>query len=134
MHNVLAGGIVPLGANAWIMKRIIASLLLVAPLAASASPLMTEDYPLWVQDAVRSLRQNGLVSAGCLPDQALTRSDLGPLLDKVFDLQEKQEAQLGSKSDLTEIRTLVESLMEQTSRLNGRVEADKGRVDQQLTP
>lgn len=114
------------------MKRLIFALLLLAPLAASASPLMTEDYPLWVQDAVRSLRQNGLVSAGCLPDQALTRSDLAPLLDKVFDLQEKQEAQLVPKSDLTEVRTLLESLLEQTSRLNGRVEADNARVDKQL--
>jgi|JI10StandDraft_1071094.scaffolds.fasta_scaffold1222412_1 hypothetical protein len=132
MHSVLAGGIVPLGANGLIMKRLIFALLLLAPLAASASPLMTEDYPLWVQDAVRSLRQNGLVSAGCLPDQALTRSDLAPLLDKVFDLQEKQEAQLVPKSDLTEVRTLLESLLEQTSRLNGRVEADNARVDKQL--
>ena len=134
MLNVLAGGIVPLGAKALIMKRMLAILLLTAPLAASASPLMTEDYPLWVQDAVRSLRQNGLVSAGCLPDQALTRSDLAPLLDKVFDLQEKQEAQLAPKSDLTEVRTLLESLLEQSARLNGRVEADKAQVDQQLTP
>lgn len=116
------------------MRRIFAVLLLVAPLAASASPLMTEEYPLWVQDAVRTLRQNGLVSAGCLPDQALTRGDLAPVLDKVFDLQEKQEAQLAPKSDLTEIRALMESLMEQTSRLNGRVEADNAKVDKQLNP
>ncbi len=116
------------------MKRLLAVLLLVTPLAAQASPLMTEDYPLWVQDAVRTLRQNGLVSAGCLPDQALTRGDLAPLLNKVFDMQEKQEAQMAPKSDLTEVRTLVESLMEQTSRLNGRVEADSAKVDQQLSP
>ncbi|MBX3166082.1 MAG: hypothetical protein KF760_01675 [Candidatus Eremiobacteraeota bacterium] len=116
------------------MKRIFAVLLLLAPLVASASPLMTEEYPLWVQDAVRSLRQNGLVSAGCLPDQALTRSDLAPLLDKVFDLQEKQEAQMAPKSDLAEIRTLMESLMEQTARLNGRVETDNARVEKQLGP
>lgn len=134
MHNVLAGGIVPLGTKEAIMKRIFAVLLLLAPLVASASPLMTEEYPLWVQDAVRSLRQNGLVSAGCLPDQALTRSDLAPLLDKVFDLQEKQEAQMAPKSDLAEIRTLMESLMEQTARLNGRVETDNARVEKQLGP
>ena len=117
-----------------IMKRLLAILLLTAPLVASASPLMTEEYPLWVQDAVRSLRQNGLASAGCLPDQALTRTDLAPLLDKVFDLQEKQEARLAPKSDLSEVRTLLESLLEQTARLNGRVEADKDQVDKQLTP
>lgn len=134
MLNVLAGGIVPLETKAAIMKRLFVVMLLLSPLAAQASPLMTEDYPLWVQDAVRTLRQNGLVSAGCLPDQALTRGDLAPLLDKVFDLQEKQESQLAPKSDLTEIRTLMESLMEQTSRLNGRVEADNAKVDKQLNP
>lgn len=96
-----------------------------------ASPLMTEEYPLWVQDAVRTLRQQGLVSAGCLPDQALTRSDLAPLLDKVFQLQEKQEAQLAPKSDLQEIRSLMESLMEQTARLNGRLNVEQGKVDKQ---
>ena len=98
---------------------------------AMASPLMTEEYPLWVQDAVRTLRQQGLVSAGCLPDQALTRSDLAPLLDKVFQLQEKQEAQLAPKSDLQEIRSLMESLMEQTARLNGRLNVEQGKVDKQ---
>ena len=92
---------------------------------------MTEEYPLWVQDAVRTLRQQGLVSAGCLPDQALTRSDLAPLLDKVFQLQEKQEAQLAPKSDLQEIRSLMESLMEQTARLNGRLNVEQGKVDKQ---
>ena len=92
---------------------------------------MTEEYPLWVQDAVRTLRQQGLVSAGCLPDQALTRSDLAPLLDKVFQLREKQEAQLAPKSDLQAIRSLMESLMEQTARLNGRLNVEQGKVDKQ---
>jgi hypothetical protein len=134
MLNVLAGGIVPLGTKASNMKRLFTILLLSAPLAASASPLMTEEYPLWVQDAVRSLRQNGLVSAGCLPDQALTRSDLAPMLDKVFEMQERQEALLAPKSDLTEVRGLLESLLEQTARLNGRVEADNTKVEKQLNP
>ena len=89
------------------MKHLIYFWLCLAPMVASASPLMTEEYPLWVQDAVRTLRQQGLVSAGCLPDQALTRGDLAPLLDKVFQLQEKQEAQLAPKSDLSEIRSLM---------------------------
>lgn len=113
------------------MKRLLCLWLLVTPLAASASPLMTEDYPLWVQDAVRSLRQQGLISAGCLPDQALTRGDLAPLLDKVFQLQEKQEAQMAPKSDLTEIRSLMESLLEQTARMNQRLDTDQKKVDKQ---
>ncbi|MBS2034682.1 hypothetical protein JST97_06835 [bacterium] len=113
------------------MKRMLCLWILIAPLAASASPLMTEEYPLWVQDAVRTLRQQGLVSAGCLPDQALTRGDLAPLLDKVFQLQEKQEAQLAPKSDLTEIRSLMESLMEQTARLNQRMDSEQHKVDKQ---
>lgn len=92
---------------------------------------MTEEYPLWVQDAVRTLRQNGLVSAGCLPDQALTRTDLAPLLDKVFQLQEKQSAQLAPKSDLTDIRGLMESLMEETARLNQRVDQAGIKVNNQ---
>lgn len=134
MLNVLAGGIVPLGTKVSTMKRLLTILLLSAPLVASASPLMTEEYPLWVQDAVRSLRQNGLVSAGCLPDQALTRSDLAPMLDKVFEMQERQEALLAPKSDLTEVRGLLESLLEQTARLNGRVESDNTKVEKQLNP
>lgn len=113
------------------MKHLLCLWLLVTPLAASASPLMTEEYPLWVQDAVRSLRQQGLISAGCLPDQALTRGDLAPLLDKVFQLQEKQEAQLAPKSDLTEIRSLMESLLEQTARMNQRLDTDQKKVDKQ---
>ncbi|MFN8609336.1 MAG: hypothetical protein U0931_17490 [Vulcanimicrobiota bacterium] len=113
------------------MKHLIYFWLCLAPMVASASPLMTEEYPLWVQDAVRTLRQQGLVSAGCLPDQALTRGDLAPLLDKVFQLQEKQEAQLAPKSDLSEIRSLMESLLEQTARLKGRVDADQNKLDKQ---
>jgi len=92
---------------------------------------MTEDYPLWVQDAVRTLRQNGLVSAGCLPDQALTRTDLAPLLDKVFELQEKQSSQLAPKSDLKDIRGLMESLMEETARLNQRIDQTNMNVNNQ---
>jgi len=113
------------------MKRLLCSWLLLAPLVASASPLMTEDYPLWVQDAVRTLRQNGLVSAGCLPDQALTRTDLAPLLDKVFELQEKQSSQLAPKSDLKDIRGLMESLMEETARLNQRIDQTNMNVNNQ---
>ena len=113
------------------MKHLIYFWLCLAPMVASASPLMTEEYPLWVQDAVHTLRQQGLVSAGCLPDQALTRGDLAPLLDKVFQLQEKQEAQLAPKSDLSEIRSLMESLLEQTARLKGRVDADQNKLDKQ---
>jgi hypothetical protein len=112
------------------MKHLLCLWLMLTP-AVLASPLMTEEYPLWVQDAVRSLRQQGLVSAGCLPDQALTRSDLAPLLDKIFQLQEKQEAQLAPKTDLQEIRSLMESLLEQTARMNAKLEAEQGKVNKQ---
>ena len=89
---------------------------------ALAGPLMTEEYPLWVQDAVRTLRQRGLVSAGCLPQQALSRSDMGPLLQQMLDLNDQNLQQRAGLKDLKDIRLLLESILEGTSELNRRIE------------
>lgn len=88
---------------------------------AWATPLMTEDYPLWVQDAVRTLKERGLVSAGCLPAQAITRSDMGPLLQRLVDMQEKELQQYAGKGELNEVRRLLEALLEGTADLERRV-------------
>lgn len=87
-----------------------------------ATPLMTEDYPLWVQDAVRTLKERGLVSAGCLPGQALTRADMGPLLQRLVDLQDKELQQYAGKDELQELRRLLEALLEGAADLQQRVE------------
>jgi len=89
---------------------------------ASAGPLMTEEYPMWVQDAVRSLRAQGLISAGCLPAQALARSDMMPLLQKFVELQQEQLQPYAGKNDLSEIRALLESLLESTADLERRTQ------------
>ena len=83
---------------------------------------MTKEYPLWVQDAVRSLRQRGLISAGCLPQQAMSRSDMGPLLQRMLTLEDQDLQQYAGHKDMDEIRRLLESLMEGTSELNRRVD------------
>ena len=89
---------------------------------ASAGPLMTEEYPLWVQDAVRSLRARGLISAGCLPQQAMTRSDMGPFLQRLVEMQEKELEPYAGRSDLSEVRKMLESLLEGTAELKQKVE------------
>lgn len=111
------------------MKRLLCLYLFLLPSIVSAAPLMTEEYPLWVQDAVKTLRQQGLISAGCLTDQALTRGDLSPLLNQIFQRQEAEEARLASKSDLHEIRHLMETLMQGANHLNQQVDQQEIQVD-----
>jgi hypothetical protein len=96
---------------------------LMASQLAGAAPLMTEEYPLWVQDAVRSLRARGLVSAGCLPQQAMTRSDMGPFLQRLVEMQDQEQQSLAGRNQLGEVRRLLESLLEGAAELNQRVEA-----------
>ena len=102
-------------------KKIALVLLMVCPLA-SADPLMTVEYPVWVQDAVRALRSQGIISAGTLPQQAITRNDMWPVLRRFMELQEKEDEGLARKQDLQEVRSLLESLLEEAARQNQRVD------------
>lgn len=104
------------------MRRLLIGLVLGAG-PALATPLMTPDHPLWVQDAVRSLRQRGLVSAGCLPDEALRRGDVGALLQRFADLEKAEQQNFATQADLGEVRRLLEALMEESNRLDQRTEA-----------
>lgn len=89
---------------------------------AQGAPLLTEDYPLWVRDAVFTLREKGLISAGCLPQQAVGRSEMTPIFERWLELQTRQEADLASKEEAESLRQLLESFRQSLDQLEQRVE------------
>lgn len=90
--------------------------------SAGAGPLMTEEYPLWVRDAVLILREKGLVSAGSLPHQTMNRRELTPLFQRWLEVQDKETAPFASREELGEIRLLLETLQADVDKMSDRIE------------
>jgi hypothetical protein len=94
-----------------------------------AAPLMTSEYPLWVQDAVLALKQRGLLSAGCLPQEAVTRKEMTPVLENWLRLQSQETEPFVRRDDLAEVKLLLEGLLEQGSHLQQRTQSVKSSLE-----
>lgn len=103
-------------------KVFVVTLGLALASSAGAAPLMTEEYPLWVRDAVLILREKGLVSAGSLPHQAINRREMTPLLQRWLEVQDKEMAPFASREELGEIRLLLEALQADVDKMSDRIE------------
>lgn len=88
-----------------------------------AAPLFTREYPLWVSDAVRSLRERGLISAGAVTDHALQRGELSAVLERYLELQQREQQDFADRGDVEELRRLLDSLLQGTHDLERRTDA-----------
>lgn len=88
--------------------------------SALAGPLLTEEYPLWVRDAVLVLREQGLVSSGCLPHQAVQRAEMMPVLERWLLHQEHAEKGFVERQDLESTRALLRALQQELEQLQQR--------------
>jgi hypothetical protein len=91
--------------------------------ALGAEPLLTPQVPGWAQDAVHTLRERGLFSAGMTPHQALCRSEMMPVLEGWLERESRHQQSLAPRSDLEEVRAWLRSLQQETERLEQRVDS-----------
>jgi hypothetical protein len=115
------------------MKRFLVCFSLVLSQVAGAAPLFTQEYPVWVGDAVRTLKERGIVSAGTLPQQAINRNEMGQVLERYMRSQKsEQDGKFATREEVSELRTLIEQMLQEAERLNQRadgVEDLEERVD-----
>lgn len=114
------------------MKRFVLICVVLASQAAGAAPLFTQEYPVWVGDAVRTLRERGIVSAGTLPQQAINRSEMGQVLERYMRVQTADRKAFATQDELAELRKLLESISDAAEQLNApaeRLEQLEQRVD-----
>lgn len=115
------------------MLRFLVCISLALSQVAGAAPLFTQDYPVWVGDAVRTLRERGIISAGTLPQHAINRSEMGQVLERYMRTQTaEQDGKFATREEVTELRTLIEQMLQEAERLNQRadgVEDLEERVD-----
>lgn len=105
------------------MLRFLVCFLLTLSQATGAAPLFTQDYPVWVGDAVRTLRERGIISAGTLPQQAINRSEMGQVLERYMRSQTaEQNGKFATREEVTELRTLIEQMLGEAERLNQRAD------------
>jgi hypothetical protein len=97
---------------------------------AGAAPLFTTSYPVWVEDAVRTLREQGIFSAGLLPEQAISRNELAPVLERYLQSQEKAQQNFAPRSDLNEVRGVLQGVDQAAQDLNRRVQGLEGNTQQ----
>lgn len=91
--------------------------------ACGADPLLTPEVPLWARDAVFTLRERGIFSAGMSPHQALARSEMMPLLESWLQQESRLDSALSPRNELDELRLWLKSLQKQSESLQQRVDS-----------
>ncbi len=88
-----------------------------------AEPLLTPQVPGWAQDAVHTLRERGLFSAGMTPHQALSRSEMMPVLEGWLEWERRRQQPLAPRAELEEVRSWLKSMQQETEALQQRVDS-----------
>jgi hypothetical protein len=126
--------------NVKLLKRTVASVLLMTSLAGSAPlfPDVPENH--WAKDAVAALAAKGLVEGypdGTFKgDRSASRWEVAMIVARLLAKMEQEHATFASKAELDELRKLVNALREELDALGVRVdnlEENVASLDKRVT-
>ncbi len=108
--------------------------------AAQAAPVVSDQDPAWVRDAVATLAAKGLVEGypdGTFKgDRAASRWEVAMIVARLLARMEQEHATFATKAELEELRKLTDALREELDALGVRVQnldENVGRLDKRVT-